>query len=118
MKGYIKIEVTTHEGREGLSVQTHLEHVTYMDRLQILHSLCHSLNIESKELKFMAELMGSGILDETTDVTVLEDDTVPSDDKRQSKCDCKKSESKSKVHVIGADERSTLMHDLLKMLLD
>lgn len=110
MKGYIKIEATTYEGREGLSVQTDLEHVTYMDRLQVIHSLCHSLNIKPSELKFMAELMDSGILDEAAETKVLEDDTVPADDK----CDCKK--SKPKVHVIGVDANSTLMSDLLKML--
>ena len=105
MKGYIKIEATTHEGREGLSVQTDLEHVTYMDRLQVLHSLCHSLNIEPGELKFMAELMDSGILDEAAEIKVLEDD---------DKCDC--SCKKPKMHVIGVDANSKLMGDLLKML--
>ena len=110
MKGYIKIEATTHEGREGLSVQTDLEHVTYMDLLQVLHSLCHSLNIESKELKFMAELIDFGILDEAAEIKVLKDDTVPAGVKCDRNC------KKPKVSVIGVDADSTLMDDLLEML--
>lgn len=108
MKGYIKIEATTHEGREGLSVQTDLEHVTYMDRLQVLHSLCHSLNIGPKELKFMAELMDSGLMNEVVDIEALKDD----DDEPQ---EAKK--KKPNVHVIGLESDGDGIAELLKMLL-
>lgn len=113
MKGYIKIESVTCEDKEGLSVDTKLRDVSYMDRLQVLYSLCHSLNIKPSELKFMAELMDSGILDEAAEVKVLEDDTVPASD---GDCGCKRGKAKPKVYVIGVDAESTLMHDLLKML--
>lgn len=116
MKGYIKIEATTHEGREGFGVQADLEHITYMDRLQVMHSLCYSLNIDPGELKFMAELMDSGILDEAAEIKVLEDDTVPASDDDKCDCSCRRGKPKSRVNVIGVDANSTLMHDLLKML--
>lgn len=94
MKGYIKIEAVTYEGHEGLYVESGLEHVSNIDRMQVLHSLCRSLEITPAELKLMAMLMQKGIMDEVAEV---------------------KSKDKPDVHIIGGD--ATDMIKLLKMLL-
>lgn len=111
MKGFIKIEAATHDGREGLSVETDLYNVSYMDRLQVLHSVCCALKITPAELKLMAGLIDSGFADEVADVEVLHDESVPEED---PECDCDK---KPKVHVIGLDASADGVAELLKMLL-
>ena len=98
MKGYIKIEATTHEGRDGLSIETQLENVSYMDRLQVLHSVCHALKLDADELDLMAHLMRDGIIDAAADIQVLRDDTP-------------------EIHVIGVEAGSKGLAALLKMLL-
>lgn len=115
MKGYIKIEATTHNGREGLGVETRLEHVSYIDRIQILHSLCCSLHIKPAELRALASLMSSGDMDDIADIEVLHDETVPADGERACGCDECKDHKKPNVHVIGGDADEMLA--LLKMLL-
>lgn len=57
MKGYIKIEAATHEGQESLAVETTLEQVSATDRIQVLYSLCRSLEITPAELRLMAGLL-------------------------------------------------------------
>lgn len=111
MKGFIKIEAVTHDGREGLSVETELYNVSHMDRLHVVHSVCCALKITPAELKLMAGLIDSGFADEIADVEVLHDESVPAED---PECDCDK---KPKVHVIGMDARVDSVAALLKMLL-
>lgn len=111
MKGFIKIEATTHNGRKGLSAETDLYDVSYMDRLHVLHSMCHALEITPAELKLMAGFIDSGFADEVADVEVLYDESVPAED---PECDCDK---KPKVHVIGMDASADSVAKLLKMLL-
>ena len=110
MKGYIKIEATTHEGREGLEVQTELEHVSFLDRMQVLHSLCHALHIKPRELKLMADLIGSGFMEEVVETKVLSDDTEIG-----IECACK-GKKKPNVHIIGGTPEDLL--ELLKALMD
>lgn len=94
MKGYIKIEAFTYESHAGLHVETELEHVSNIDRMQVLYSLCRSLEIMPAELKLMAMLMQKGIMDEVVEV---------------------KSKDKPNVHIIGGDATDVI--ELLKMLL-
>ena len=76
MKGYIKIESATHEGKAGLSIETDLRDVSYMDRIAVVNGVCHALHITPTELKLMAGLIGSGLMEELTDTQVLEDNTI------------------------------------------
>ena len=76
MKGYIKIESATHEGKEGLSIETDLRDVSYMDRIAVVNGVCYALHITPTELKLMAGLIGSGLMEKLTDTQVLEDNTI------------------------------------------
>ena len=109
MKGYIKIEATTHEGRDGLHIETRLENASYMDRMQVLHSVCRALKLDADELDLMAHMMRDGIIDAVVDTQVLRDDTEKAD---EDKCTCNKHKEKSTpdVNVDG-------LVALLKMLL-
>lgn len=113
MKGYIKIESATHEGKEGLSVKTDLRDVSYMDRIAVVNSVCHALHITPTELKLMSGLISSGFMEEMTDTVTLEDDTEvvrkPESDK------IPKPTKKPNVHIIGGDAEDML--ELLKDLL-
>ena len=122
MKGYIKIEAATYEGKHGLSVKTDLSDVSYMDRIAVLNSVCQAMHISPTELKLMAGLIGAGFMEEMTDTTVLEDETVPAE---EHKCECgectcgkEKKSKKPNVHVIGVDAGSDAIVELLKALLD
>ena len=110
MKGYIKIESSIYEGKEGLSVKTDLRDVSYMDRIAVINSVCHALHITPTELKLMAGLISSGFMEEMTDTVTLEDETEVA----------RKPETKKKklnVHVIGLDADSDDIAELLKELL-
>ena len=108
MKGYIKIEATTHEGREGLSVEAKLRDVSNADCLVVVNGVCNALHITPAELKLMAGLIGSGLMDELVDTTNLKDD----DDEPQEA----KKKKKPNVHIVGGDAEDML--ELLKDLLD
>lgn len=108
MKGYIKIESSTYEGKEGLSVKTDLRDVSYMDRIAVINSVCHALHITPTELKLMAGLISSGFMEEMTDTVTLEDET---EEVRKPK------KKKPNVHVIGLDADSDDIAELLKDLL-
>lgn len=110
MKGYIKIEASTYEGKEGLRVQTEMAEVTYMDRIHVVHSVCHALRVTPSELKLLAGLMSSGLVDEMLDVKGLHDETEAAD----SEGSCNKNK-KPNVHIIGGDAEDML--ELLKDLL-
>ena len=111
MKGYIKIESATHEGKEGLSVQTDLRDVSYMDRIAVVNGVCHALNITPTELKLMASLMSSSFMAAMMDTHVLEDDTEVV---RKSESDTPK--KKPNVHIIGGYAED--MIELLKALVE
>lgn len=105
MKGYIKIESATREGKEGLSIDTELSEVSYMDRIVVINGVCNALYITPTELKLMAGMIGSGLIDELVDTNTIEDD----DDEPQE------TKKKPNVHVIGGDAEDML--ELLRNLL-
>ena len=76
MKGYIKIEATTYEGKEGLSVKTDLRDVDYIDRIAVVNGVCDVLKITPAELKFMAGLIDSDLMEAMIDTHKLQDDSV------------------------------------------
>lgn len=49
MKGYIKIEATTHEGQKGFAVETHVQNVSTADVIQVLDAVCQTLHVPNKE---------------------------------------------------------------------
>lgn len=110
MKGYIKIESMSREDKEGLSVDTKLRDVSYMDRIVVVGGVCRALHITPTELKLMAGLISSGFMEEMTDTHVLEDDTEVV---RKPESDTFK--KKPNVHIRGGDAEDML--DILKGLL-
>lgn len=108
MKGYIKIESATHEGKEGLRVETKLRDVSYMDRIVVVHGVCGALRITSEELKLIADLIRSGLMDELVGTNTLKgDDDEPQEAKKKKK---------PNVHIVGGDAEDML--ELLKDLLN
>lgn len=49
MKGYIKIEVGTHKGNEGLFVEGHIEGASSLERCILMHSLKNALQMDDTE---------------------------------------------------------------------
>ena len=108
MKGYIKIEAATYEGKSGLSVKTDLAQVSYMDRIAVINSVCQALHISPTELKLMAGLIGAGFMEEMSETKVLEDETeVVKPEAKERK--------RANVKIIGGDAEDML--ELLKDLL-
>ena len=107
MKGYIKIESATHEGKEGLSVEADLRDVSYMDRIVVVNGVCDALHIKPTELKLMADLIGSSLMDELVSIDTLRND----DDEPQG------AKKKPNVHAIGLKSDGDGIAELLKMLL-
>lgn len=87
MKGYIKIEASTYEGKEGLSVKTDLRDVSYMDRIAVINGVCHALHITPTELKLMAGLIDSGLMEVLVDVNKLKDESVEPQQSKKQKFD-------------------------------
>ena len=87
MKGYIKIEASTYEGKEGLSVKTDLRDVSYMDRIAVINGVCRALHITPTELKLLAGLIDSGLMEELFDVNKLKDEGVESQQSKKQKFD-------------------------------
>lgn len=84
MKGYIKIEATTQEGAESLSVKTELRDVSYIDRIVVVSGVCDALHITPAELKLMAGLIDSGLMEALVDTIKLKDEsTEPQQSKKQ-----------------------------------
>lgn len=73
MKGYIKIEANTYEGKEGLSVDTKLRDVDYIDRIVVVCGVCDALRISPAELKLMAGLIDSDLMEAMIDTRTLQD---------------------------------------------
>ena len=76
MKGYIKITAATRDGRQGLEVETDVQDVSIMDRMQVLDALCRSFKVSSNELKMFMSLKGLGILDKAVTVEPIKDEHV------------------------------------------
>lgn len=76
MTGYIKITAATRDGRQELEVQTDVQNVSILDRMQVLDSLCRSFKISSRELKLFMSLKSAGILDKAATVETIQDEQV------------------------------------------
>ena len=76
MTGYIKITATTRDGHQGLAVQTDVQNVSLLDRMQVLYSLCRSLRVGPGELKLFMSLKNADILDEAATVETIQDEQV------------------------------------------
>ena len=87
MKGYIKIEATTQEGAEGLSVRTELHNVSNVDRIIVVSGVCDALHITPAELKLMADLIDSGLMEVLVDVDKLQDECVKPQQSKKQKFD-------------------------------
>ena len=76
MTGYIKITAATRNGHQGLEVETNVQDVSIMDRMQVLDALCRSLKFSPNELKLFMSLKGLGILDKAATVETIRDEHV------------------------------------------
>lgn len=76
MTGYIKITATTRNGHEGLEVQTEVQDVSFMDRIQVLDALCRGFEFDINELKLFVALKSMGILDEAIAVETVQRESV------------------------------------------
>ena len=76
MTGHIKITAATRDGHRGLNVETDLQNVSFMDRMQVLDSLCRSLKISLTELKLFVSMKSEGILDKAVTVKTVKDECV------------------------------------------
>lgn len=76
MTGFIKITATTRNGRQGLEVETDVQDVSIMDRMQVLDSLCRSFKVGPSELKLFMSLKSLGILDKAATVETVQDEHV------------------------------------------
>lgn len=76
MTGYIKITAATRNGHQGLEVQTDVQDVAILDRMQVLDSLCRSFKISSSELKLFMSLKSADILDKAVKVETIQDEQV------------------------------------------
>lgn len=71
MKGYIKIEAGTHEGKEGLFVEGHIEGASPLDRCILMHSLKNALQMDDTEWKLYVIGEHEGLLNEMSEVEDL-----------------------------------------------
>lgn len=76
MTGYIKITATTRNGHEGLEVQTDVQNVSFIDRMQVLDALCRGFEVDLDELQLFVALKSMGILDETATVETIQHEHV------------------------------------------
>ena len=74
MKGYIKIEVGTHEGQEGLIVDCHIEDTSTMDRCMLMHSLKKVLQMDDITWKLYMVGEHEGLFDDMSEVEDLTDE--------------------------------------------
>lgn len=70
MKGYIKIETGTREGKEGLFVKGHIEGASTLDKCTLMHSLKNALQMNDDVWKFYVIGEHDGLFD---DITMVED---------------------------------------------
>lgn len=74
MKGYIKIEAGTHEGQEGLFVESHIEDASTLDRCILMHSLKKALQIDDIAWKLYVVGEHQGLFDDISEVEDLTDE--------------------------------------------
>lgn len=71
MKGYIKIEAGTREGKEGLFVKGHIEGASTLDRCILMHSLRNALQLDDTEWKLYVIREHEGLFDKVSEVEDL-----------------------------------------------
>lgn len=71
MKGYIKIEAGTHEGQEGIFVESHIEDASTLDRCILMHSLKNALQMYDIAWKLYVIGEHQGLFDEMAEVEDL-----------------------------------------------
>lgn len=74
MKGYIKIEAGTHEGQEGLFVESHIEDASSLDRCILIHSLKKALQMGGITWKLYVVGEHEGLFDDMSKVEDLTDE--------------------------------------------
>ena len=74
MKGYIKIEAGTHEGKEGLFVEGHIEDASSLDRCILMHSLKKVLQMDDITWKLYVVGEHEGLFDDMSEVEDLTDE--------------------------------------------
>lgn len=74
MKGYIKIEAGTHEGKEGLFVEGHIEGASPLDRCILMHSLKNALQMDDTEWRLYVIGEHEGLFEEISEVEDLTDE--------------------------------------------
>lgn len=73
MKGYIKIEAGTHEGQEGIFVESHIEDASTLDRCILIHSLKKALQMDDIAWKLYVVGEHQGLFDDMSEVEDLTD---------------------------------------------
>ena len=71
MKGYIKIEAGTHEGKEGLFVEGHIGYESSLDKCMLMHSLKNALQMNDMEWKLYVVGEPEGLFDDMSEVEDL-----------------------------------------------
>lgn len=71
MKGYIKIEATTHNSTDGLGVECHLAEVSVDDKLAVVEAVMHALQFDWIERLLLLDVV-SGRDSTIENVDVLE----------------------------------------------
>ena len=74
MKGYIKIEAGTHEGKEGLFVEGHIQGASSLDRCILMHSLKNALQMDDITWKLYVLGEHEGLFDDMSEVEDLTDE--------------------------------------------
>lgn len=73
MKGYIKIEAGTHEGQEGLFVESHIQDASSLDICILMHSLKKALQMDAITWKLYVIGEHQGLFDDMSEVEDLTD---------------------------------------------
>ena len=74
MKGYIKIEAGTHEGQEGLFVESRIEDVSTLDKYIFMHSLKKAFQMTGVEWQLYVIGEHEGFFDDMSEVVDLTDE--------------------------------------------
>ena len=71
MKGYIKIEAGTHEGQEGLCVESHIQDASSLDICILMHSLKKALQMDDITWELYVIGEHQGLFDEMAELEDL-----------------------------------------------
>lgn len=79
MKGYLKIEAVDEDDSTALRTDCCLSDVSFIDRMQLMHSASRALQLDSQDLKIwlLGEMLG--VFGQATEETVLRDESVAVD---------------------------------------